>query len=99
MLYLLKKHRIVSRELVEFSIQADVLVGGRILWWLSRDFTWCPIRSHIKAAARVVSAIWSCAGGHGSLQTALITPALQVITICVAVSMASIKVRENLRKP
>lgn len=74
-------NRVVSGELVQRTIQTNLLGRRSSLNLLLTSMTRRSIRANVQAAAWVVNTSGSSAGTNSSLQTVLVLPALEVVTV------------------
>lgn len=78
---LLESHRVVAGKLVQRSVQANFLLGGSLLNGLDAGVSGRAIGTDVQAAPTVINTVGASASGNGTLQSVLVSPALQIVAV------------------
>lgn len=75
------EHWVVAGQLVELTIEANLLIGSRFLGLTGNNLTRATGITLVDAAVGVEQAVLTRASVHGALESALVRPALKVVTM------------------
>lgn len=78
---LLESYRVVAGKLVQRPVQANFFFRRSLLKSLDAGVSRRAIGTNVQAATAVIDTVGTGAGGNGTLQSVLVSPALDVVTV------------------